>query len=330
MLHNVRIFVRVVETGSFTAVANELNTTTGKISRTVTALEEHLSAALIHRTTRHLSMTDTGDRYYRRMKAILADIDHANAEARNATTIPHGRIRIHSMPGLAESHMTAAIVAFQAANPDVSVELRVEQRMPNLVEEGYDVSFIAAPKLPDSGYVSSLFGKSYGILVASGDYLARRGVPKDIADLKKHTLLRLESPVGPTDEWILEGPDGEVSVPVAVSPFQANSARALTYSLLSGAGIGTLASYTVVSDLRSGALVRVLPQYRLHAFNIVALYPARRYLDAKVAQLIDYLKDHISPALDELHRTIEAIGGEPAGSGAHGATVLRHVTPGAA
>jgi DNA-binding transcriptional LysR family regulator len=312
MLHNVRIFVRVVESGSFTAVANELDTTTGKISRAVTALEEHLNAALIHRTTRHLSMTDVGERYYRRIKGILADIDHANAEASNATTVPQGRIRIHSMPGLAESHMTAAIVAYQAANPEVSVELRVEQRMPNLVEEGFDVSLLAAPKLPDSGYVSRVFGETYGILAASEDYLKRNGTPQDIGDLRKHTLLRLESPLGPTDEWILEGPDGVVCVPVPVSPFQANSAKALSYALHSGTGIGTLASYTVIDDLQSGALVRVLPQYRLHAFNIVALYPARRYLDAKVSRLIDYLKDYIAPALNELHAAIETHGGDTA------------------
>jgi DNA-binding transcriptional LysR family regulator len=309
MLHNVRIFVRVVEAGSFTAVANELGTTTGKISRAVTSLEEHLNAALIHRTTRHLSMTDAGERYYRRIKAILADIDHANAEASNATTVPQGRIRIHSMPGLAESHMTAAIVAYQAANPDVSVELRVEQRMPNLVEEGFDVSLLAAPKLPDSGYVSRVFGETYGILVASEEYLARHGTPKDLGDLRQHRLLRLESPIGPTDEWILDGPDGRVSVPVPVSPFQANSAKALGYALHSGIGIGLLATYTVIDDLRSGALVRVLPQYRLQAFNVVALYPARRYLDAKVSRLIEFLKGYIAPALDDLHEAVESMGG---------------------
>src|ERR1700754_1450305 len=254
MLHNVRIFVRVVESGSFTAVANELNTTAGKISRAVTSLEEHLNAALIHRTTRHLSMTDVGERYYRRIKAILADIDHANAEASNATTVPQGRIRIHSMPGLAESHMTAAIVAYQAANPEVSIELRVEQRMPNLVEEGFDVSLLAAPRLPDSGYMSRTFGSTYAVLVASPAYLQERGTPQDLDDLKRHTLLRLESPLGPADEWMLDGPDGKVAVPVPVSPFQANSSSALAFALRSGAGIGTLASYTVIDDLRSGAL----------------------------------------------------------------------------
>jgi len=205
--------------------------------------------------------------------------------------------------------MTAAIVAYQAANPDVSVELRVEQRMPNLVEEGFDVSLLAAPKLPDSGYVSRVFGETYGILVASEDYLARHGTPKDLGDLRQHRLLRLESPIGPTDEWILDGPDGRVSVPVPVSPFQANSAKALGYALHSGIGIGLLATYTVIDDLRSGALVRVLPEYRLQAFNVVALYPARRYLDAKVSRLIEFLKGYIAPALDDLHEAIESMGG---------------------
>ncbi|ALL68299.1 Transcriptional regulator, LysR family [Paraburkholderia caribensis MBA4] len=307
MLQNVRTFVRVVEAGSFTAVANELGTTTGKISRAVTALEEHVNAALLHRTTRHLAVTDVGERYYQRVKDILADIDDANAEASNARTRPHGRIRIHSMPGLAESHMTAAIIAYQTANPDVSIELRLSQRLPNLVEEGYDVSLLAAPKLPDSGYVARTFGSTFGILVASSEYLERRGVPHNIEELGEHSLLRLESPLGPTDEWTLDGPEGHVRVPIDVSPFLANSPNSLRYALHSGAGIGTLATYSAIDDLRTGALVRVLPSYRLRAFDIFALYPARRYLDAKIVTLLEHLRKVIAPELEMLHRDIEMI-----------------------
>ncbi|GAB2878372.1 LysR family transcriptional regulator [Paraburkholderia jirisanensis] len=309
MLHNARIFVRVVESGSFTAIANELNTTPGKVSRAVSSLEQDLNTLLLHRTTRHLAMTDAGERYYRRLKAILADIDHANAEASSATSVPQGRIRIHSMPGLAESYMTAALVAWRAGNPDVSIELRVEQRMPNLVEEGFDVSLLAAPRLPDSGYMSRTFGSTYAVLAASPAYLQERGTPQDLDDLKRHTLLRLESPLGPADEWMLDGPDGKVVVPVPVSPFQANSSSALGFALRSGAGIGTLASYTVIDDLRSGALVRVLPRYRLQPFNILALYPDRRYLDAKISHLLDYLKSHVTPTLAQLNHSIEALDG---------------------
>lgn len=307
MLQNARIFVRVVESGSFTAIANELNTTPGKISRAVSSLEQELNALLLHRTTRHLAMTDVGERYYRRLKAILADLDHANAEASSAISVPQGRIRIHSMPGLAESYMTAALVAWRAANPDVSVELSVEQRMPNLVEEGFDVSLLAVGRLPDSGYMSRTFGSTYSILVASPGYLQQRGTPGSADDLKAHTLLRLESPLGPADEWLLEGPDGKIAVSVPVSPFQANSSTALGFALRSGAGIGTLASYTVIDDLRSGALVRVLPRYRMPSFKIVALYPDRRYLDAKIANLLDYLKDHVAPTLEQLNQGLEAL-----------------------
>jgi DNA-binding transcriptional LysR family regulator len=306
MLENARVFVRVVECGSFTAVANEFDTTPGKISRAVSLLEDHLGALLIHRTTRHLSMTDVGDRYYRRLKAILADIDLANTEARSATSVPQGRIRIHSMPGLAESHMTAAIVAWQETYPEVSVELRIEQRLPNLVEEGFDVSLLAAPKLPDSGYMSRTLGTTYGVLVASPKYLGKKGTPQSIDELKAHRLIRLESPLGPTDEWALEGPDGNVTVSVPLSSFQANSANAVAFALRSVGGIGTLASYNIIDDLKNGTLVRVLPQYRLGALKIVALYPNRRYLDAKVSSLLDYLRDYMAPTIASIHATIDA------------------------
>ncbi|WP_084688295.1 LysR family transcriptional regulator [Paraburkholderia oxyphila] len=305
MLANARIFIRVVECGSFTATANEFDSTPGIISRAVSTLEDHLGALLIHRTTRHLSITDVGDRYYRRLKTILADLDLANAEASGATSLPQGRIRIHSMPGLAESHMTAALVAWQEANPDVSVELKIAQRMPSLVEEGFDVSLLATPKLPDSGYMAKTLGSTYGILAASPSYLEKHGTPTSIDELKEHRLVRLESPLGPTDEWILDGPERHISISVPVSHFQANSASAIAFALRSGRGIGTLASYNIVDDLRSGALVRVLPQYRLRAFSIVALYPNRRYLDAKISRLLDFLVDHVTPTIATIHRTIE-------------------------
>jgi DNA-binding transcriptional LysR family regulator len=306
MLENGRVFVRVVECGSFTAVANEFDTTPGKISRAVSLLEDHLGALLIHRTTRHLSMTDVGDRYYRRLKAILADIDVANTEARSATLVPQGRIRIHSMPGLAESHMTAAIVAWQEANPEVSVDLRIEQRLPNLVEEGFDVSLLAAPQLPDSGYTSRTLGTTYGVLVASPKYLEKNGTPQTIDELKAHRLIRLESPLGPTDEWALEGPEGSTTISVPLSTFQANSANAVAFALRSVGGIGTLASYNAIDDLKNGTLMRVLPQYRLRTLKIVALYPNRRYLDAKVSSLLDYLRDHMAPTIASIHATIDA------------------------
>ncbi|SOE92606.1 transcriptional regulator, LysR family [Burkholderia sp. D7] len=307
VVQNMRIFVRVVEARSFTAVARENDSAAAQVSRAVAALEEHLQTVVLHRTTRHLSLTDAGAKFYERAKAILADLDNATDEARNATSRPQGRIRVHSSPGLAQSNVTTALVSYQALNPDVSVELDIIQTMPNLVEDGYDISLLSATQLPDSAYVAQALGTAYSVLVASPAYLRSRGVPKTPSDLSKYHLLRLDSPVSPPDEWRLEGPGGELLVPVRTSPFQANSPEALRAAIDSGAGIGTLATYSVCEDLKAGKLTRVLPQFRLRPFTVFALYASRRYLDAKIRTLLDHLRETLSPALEEFAREVEAL-----------------------
>lgn len=280
MLENMRLFVRVVEAGSFTAVAREIAATTAQVSRAVSNLEAHVQTRLLHRTTRHLGLTESGQRYFERLKSILAEIDHANAEARNALLKPSGRMRIHAMTGLGQSHVVPAVVRYQDDNPEVSVDLTLAQRMPNLVEEGYDVSIVTAAQLPDSGYVAQTCGESCSVLVASRDYLARHGTPKTPDDLLKHVCLRLDTPSSPGGEWRLERNDGEEQhFDLPPSPFQVNVPDALAVAL------------------RSGRLVRVLPNYRLHTIHVYAVYASRRYLDAKTRTFLDHLRTTLTPAL---------------------------------
>jgi DNA-binding transcriptional LysR family regulator len=307
MIHNMRTFIRVVEAGTFTAVAKESDVTTAQVSRAVSMLEEALQAMLIHRSTRRLSVTEAGAKYYERARAILADLDNANIEARNATTLTQGRIRVHSSPGLAQSLVTAALVAYQAAHPNVLVDLVIEQSMPNLVEDGFDISLIATAQLPDSNYVSQTLGSNHAVLLASHAYLEQHGTPASPADLAGHSLLRLASPGSPPDEWHLESPSGSIVVPVTNSPFQSNSPEAVRYALRAGAGIGMLAAYSAVDDLRSGALRRVLPQFSVRPFNVYAIYVSRRYLDAKTRTLIEHLRATLSPALASVEDEVERL-----------------------
>lgn len=307
-IQNMRMFVRVVEAGTFTAVANENDLTTAQVSRAVSSLEKQLQATLLRRSTRHLSLTEAGTRYYERAKAILADLDFAHAEARSLVTTPSGLLRVHSSPGLAQRFVTAALVAYQRDHPDVSVELGIEQEVPNLVEDGYDVSLICASRLADSSYVARVLGTTHSVLVASPSYLSTHGIPRTPADLAHHVLLRFSSPVAAANEWHLESAGGAVTVAVDASPFQVNAPDALAHALRIGTGIGALALYSVYDDLRSGALVRVLPHYRLRPFNVYALYPHARYPDAKVRTLIDYLRTTIHDGLASMQRDL----GEPA------------------
>ncbi|WP_070105856.1 LysR family transcriptional regulator [Burkholderia plantarii] len=316
MLENMRLFVRVVEAGSFTAVAKEIAATTAQVSRAVSNLEAHVQTRLLHRTTRHLGLTESGQRYFERSKSILAEIDHANAEARNALLKPSGRMRIHAMTGLGQSHVVPAVARYQEDNPEVSIELTLAQRMPNLVEEGYDVSIVTASQLPDSGYVAQTCGESCSVLVASRDYLARHGVPKTPDDLLKHVCLRLDTPSSPGGEWRLESDDGdERRFELPTSPFQVNVPDALAVALRLGRGIGSIALYTALDDLRSGRLVRVLPNYRLHTIHVYAVYATRRYLDAKTRTFLDHLRTTLTPALaNDLVELARLAGTVPAGA----------------
>ncbi len=307
MIDNMRMFVRVVEAGSFTAAAKQADTSTGMMSRAISSLEGHLETRLLHRSTRRLALTDSGRRYFERLKSILNEVDEAAAEARNALVRPYGRLHIHSMPGLGQRHVTAAIVAYQADYPDVTVELTLSQRVPNLIEDGYDLSIVTAPSLPDSAYVTQTFGISYSILVASPEYLEKMGTPKSPTELGDHVCLGLDTPAAPANEWRLQGPEGEVSHILLSAPFQVNIPEAMGVALRAGRGIGSLAIYSAIDDIRSGKLVRVLPEYRLQTLNVYAVYVSRFYLDAKVRTFLDHLRTTLSPALAAEERELMRI-----------------------
>jgi DNA-binding transcriptional LysR family regulator len=307
VLEGMRSFVRVVEAGSFTAAAYQIDETTAQMSRAVSTLEKHLGVRLLHRTTRHMSLTDAGERYFGRVKEILSEVDFAADEARNALARPYGRLRIHSVLGLGQSHVTSTIVQYQLLNPEVAIEFSLSQKIPNLVEDGIDISLLAMPELPDSGYIAQTFGSSYSILVASPEYIARAGSPGNLSDLSRHTCLTLELPNATPGKWHMQGPDGECDLDLPPSPFQANMPEAVRLAARAGAGIGPLTVYSAIEDIRAGRLVRVLPKYRLQKLNVYAVYPSKHYLDAKVSTFLQHLRLTLPPALEDELREIEQL-----------------------
>jgi len=294
-IHNIRVFSRVVEVGSFTAVANVLNSSIAHVSRSISTLEEELRVRLFDRTTRRVTPTEAGARYYRRCQKILADLDYADAEAADALIEPYGTLRVHAMPGLGQTHLAACIIEVQRRYSDVNIELTLSAAMPRLVEEQFDVSVLTARTLPDSDYVSQITGTSYSVLVAAPSYLEQRPPLDSPDDLTRHECIRLQSPASPpTDGWTLENSDGEVLSNASTARFKVNDPEALRVALLAGAGIGALAVYSAIDDLRSGALVRVLPKFQLPTRNVYSVYPLRLYVDAKIRTFVDFLKHELS------------------------------------
>ncbi len=296
-LQSMRALTRVVEAGSFTAAAASMNTTTGAVSRAVSELETHLRTRLLTRSTRKLSLTPAGERYLLRCRQILADIDQAEEEASNAHEHPSGMLRIFSFASIGQHYVLPAIGQYRALFPDVKVDLTLSQQTPDLFEGSIDVAVVGASSLPDADIVSHLLGTTFSVLCASPAYIRQHGEPQLPTDLLAHECLTLNTPAFPAHDWTMEGPEGTVEMRIE-GPVQVNIAESLRAAVLEGMGIGMLPLYSAISGLRDGSLVRVLPAYTLQSMNVYALYPSRKFLDAKTRTWVAFLREHL-PAVIE-------------------------------
>jgi DNA-binding transcriptional LysR family regulator len=294
----MRVFARVAEAGSFTAAARHFNMATGAVSRAVASLETHLRTRLLNRSTRRVVLTEAGERYLRRCEQILAYVEQADAEAANAQALPSGRLRVHATTGFGQAYLVAAIVQYQQSHQSVSVELTLSQHVPDLLDEGYDVTLqLSAADLPDSGLISHPLGTLRSVLCAAPAYLRERGTPCSVAELAGHHCLQLHSPVFPREKWWLEGPHGVETFELPTATFQVNVAEALAGALREGVGIGALPMSTAVPAMRNGSLLRVLPEYRLQQLTVYVMYASRQFLDAKIRTFVDFLKQSIPQML---------------------------------
>ena len=307
-LQQMRVLVRVVEAGSFTAAAQHLNTTTAYASRAVSELEARLRTRLLNRTTRRIALTEAGERYVHRCTEILAYVDQAQAEASDAQARPTGKLKVHAMTGIGQHCVVPSVGRYLQRYPDVKVELTLAQRVPDLLDEGYDVAMVLAANLPDSGLVSQRVGSTFSIACASPAYLERSGVPQVPADLGAHTCLQTVTPIFPADEWTFEGPRGKETFTLGATTFRVNVAEALAVAVSEGMGIGLMPFYSASSGLRSGKLVRVLPAYTSQHMNVYAVYPSRHYLDAKIRTWVEFLRDEMPTMLT--HETVESVASE--------------------
>ena len=297
-IRNMKAFVAVAETGSFTKAAQQLSATLPMISRWIAELEGHLRTRVLNRTTRRVALTEAGQRYLTHCREILALVAAAEAEASDARAIPAGTLRIHAMSSIGQHYVIRAIAAYQARYPDVTVELTLSQSVPDLLEEGYDVAIRLAPDaLPDSNFVSHHLGAMRGVLCAAPRYLEAHGMPRTVKDLASHSCLQLALPMLASDRWLLMGPDGEHEFRLPASRFKVNMSDAMAVALHEGMGIGTLPTLAIRSALRTGSLVRVLPDYHLHELNVYAVYASRQYLDAKIKTWVQFAREWITDAI---------------------------------
>ena len=308
MLRAMRTFVRVVDAGSFTAAAQQSEISTAQASRLVSELENHLQARLLHRTTRRLALTEAGEVFLFQCRHILEQVDDACAQASGSHLTPRGNLRVHALTGLGIQLLTTLAGRYSEHYPEVNIELVLSQRQPDLLEDYLDVLITLSHELPDSELIAQPLGSVSQIVCASPHYLERHGVPSTPADLQAHRCLHLVDPAF-TDTWhfLIDKAEGADILHVVVpgKTFKVNVAEAMSSAAEAGMGICLLPDYVAAPALQRGSLVRLLPHFRLQEKTLYALYPSRRFLDAKVRTWVDFLQQQLPQLLIEYQKQVQ-------------------------
>jgi len=288
-IDGMRTFVAVISEGSFSGAAQRMNMSPQLVSKYVGQLETRLGARLLNRSTRRLSITEAGQAYFDRCQYVLAEIDEMESAVGDATVAAKGTLRINAPMTFGTLHLTKAIAEYQHSQPEVSVDLTLDDRMADIVSEGYDIA-IRIGRLRESSLVARNLAPVRLVVCASPDYLEERGVPDTPQDLKDHECLRYT--LAPDfNRWQFRESDDIHDVQVTGS-FLANSGDAIRLAALAGRGLALQPTFIVGDDIRAGRLQRVLQDYELDPMGVYAIYAHRKYLSGKVRTFVDFLGDY--------------------------------------
>jgi len=294
-LNEIKVFVRVAQAGSFTRAAKQLGIPNSTASAKVSALERRLGITLLQRTTRKLRLTESGEAYFLQASQGLEEILKAEAEISALQRAPQGLLRVTAPIDLGSSCVAELISAFRKKYPAVNVELIFTSRYVDLVAEGVDVA-VRAGKLRDSGLMARKGGVADWIPIASPAYLKQRGTPSHPKDLRDHACLQF-TPLG-TDDWQLT--DGKHTVSVALGrQLVANEINFTKALALSGNGIALLPSYICRNEIRSGRLIRILPEWRGRVDTLHLVYPGQKFVAPKVRAFVDMASDALKRMFEE-------------------------------
>lgn len=284
----LQAFVRTAERGSQSAAGRELGITPAMVGRTLRALEDRLGVRLLHRTTTRQSLTPAGEAFHAGAAAVLDALEAAERAASERQAEPQGVLRVNAPMSFGVRHLVPALAAFGAAYPRVRVELVLNDRVVDLVDEGYDVA-VRIGTLRDSTLVARRLAVCRMVLCAAPDYLRRHGAPATPDALRGHAcLLYSNSPGG---SWMLGGQAVAVS-----GPLVANNGDALMQAALAGQGVILQPTFIVGDALRGGGLVLLLPEWPARDLHVHAVYPAARNLPPKVRRFVDFLAGRFGPA----------------------------------
>jgi DNA-binding transcriptional LysR family regulator len=286
---NMRVFAKVVETSSFAGAAARLGISASMVSQHVKELEERLGARLLNRTTRKVSLTETGRAYYERCTRLLADLEETEQAVSDMHAAPRGELRVNATPTFGILQLAPAIADFTARFPGISVELMLSNRMADLIEESLDVA-VRVGLVPDSSLIARQLAPCRMVVCGAPSYFEKHGIPRSPADLTNHNCLTVAvTGLSYYRMWHLTAPDGTALNLSPMGNLRTNSGAVLKVAALAGHGLVCLPTYLVGDALQSGRLVTVLDDYTAPPLTLRALYPHSRHLSAKVRAFVDFL-----------------------------------------
>lgn len=287
-LDGIAVFAAVVEAGSFSGAARTLRRSKAAVSTQIQRLEDRLNVRLLNRTTRQLSMTDEGRAYYEHARRILDEAKEARDALDNLTSEPRGTLRLNAPMSFGQLHLGAAIAEFMALHPNIHIDLDLNDRQIDVVEDGYDMA-IRIAALPDSSLIARRLAPCRRVIIASPGYWDEHGRPKHPRDLSDHEAL-IYSYLPEPEKWTFRDGSGPIVVPVK-GRYSANNGEVLLDAAIKGLGMYLCPTFFCCDELQKGVLETVLMDYEVEPISVYAVYPHRRHLATRVRAFVDFLSD---------------------------------------
>ena len=317
-LLSMKVFRQVVESGSFVAAAERLSLSTAMTSKHLMHLEKHLGTRLLHRSSRSLSLTESGKLFFERCKGILEEVEEAELVVGSVSGVPRGTLRVTAPSWAATRGMFDLVAAYRQRYPEVVVDLSFEDRFVDLIEEGYDLGLRATADPLPAGLIARPLRRMPFLIAASKEYLQRCGVPQSPEDLAQHDCVM----IGNGHTWHLTGPNGNIDIPARVVLRVGSSMSiAVAHAVCTGIGLAPLPRMVFEDPMFKDVLRPVLVEHPLRHPHLYAIYVSRKHLPLKVRTFVDQLieKNRIPQPWDD-PATVEqkrSINGTPAVSLVH-------------
>lgn len=298
----IPVFVAVVETGGFSPAARKLGISKSAVSKRIGQLEDRLGVRLLYRTTRRLSLTEAGERYFENAMKALTYANEAEDSVTQLQAKPKGRLRINTPMSFGRLHISPLIPKFHHIYPEIDVDLVMDDRIVDLVAEGFDIA-IRVGSLTDSTLIARKLAPMRSVICASPEYIDQYGMPTSPSDLLEHNCLLFSYSA---NEWTFLGQGGPTSVRVS-GTFQVNNSEAIREALLQGMGLARIPTFVVGPDLAEQRLIPLLSDYQMPEKTLYAVFAKRQHLPPKVRVFIDFIVENIGSDIPYWERSTQKV-----------------------